>query len=314
MRITIGMVVRMALLTEVVSTAAGQEPRQMAGLVPPNKDYAQVYVQPFKGSTARPPGWDPEGPSQALCVQHELAGLRIKVPVGFESNRKGVGLISTFGVKGDFEITMSFEVLQPDDDAQTGTALRLAIDRETPKPNTATFSRSARGTIVTWYALWREEAAKPDPPRSNIFPVQSKSGRLRYVRSGSDLYYALAEGADEEFTVKSKYSFGAEDLRAIRIIGVTGNETATLDMRLSDFCIRADAIPNAPASAGPPPVQVAPPQPPRKGSLAAVLAGGVAFGVLLAFGLGVWLFISRRRLAANHPGQADPSEVDRDLA
>jgi hypothetical protein len=300
----------MAIQAWITSIAAGQEPRPISGLAPPKKDFAQEYVQSFKGSVTLPAGWNPEGPSHALCVLNEPGGLRIKVPVGFEANRKGVGLISNFGVRGDFEITMSFEVLQPDDDSVTGTALRLAIDRDTPKSNTATFSRSARGTIVTWCGLWREDAAKPDPPRSNIFPVQTKSGRLRYVRSGTDLYFALADGSEEEFTVKSKYPFGPEDLRAVRIIGVTGSETATLDMRVSDFRIRADAILNAPASSstGQAVVPVAPLQPPRKGALAAVLIGGVTIGVFMAIALGTWLAISRRKLARNSPGEPTTAE------
>src|SRR5579884_1212669 len=56
----------------------------------------------------------------------------------------GTGLSTTFGVKGDFEITMSFEVLKEPRpaDAGEGTGGYVWVDLDTPGFNRALFSRS----------------------------------------------------------------------------------------------------------------------------------------------------------------------------
>ena len=69
--------------------------------------------------------------------------------------------------------------------------------------------------FVTWSSRWPDDAPKADPPLSPTFSTLAKTGKLRLVRSGSDLYFGMAEFADGEFKFKSKHPFGPEDIREI---------------------------------------------------------------------------------------------------
>ena len=279
-------------------------------LAPPAKEYAQQYFQPFKGSAAQPAGWELEGPADVgQFVRFEPTGLLFHLPPSVEGKRPNTGIRSTFSVKGDFEITLNFELLKEpasDDAALGGTALRLAIDLDTPKSNVATFSRSMNGVFYAWSSLWRDDAPKPSPPRGERYPTQAKAGRLRLIRSGSDLYFGMAETLDGDFVFKSKHRFGPEDLRGIRIFGVTGTETASLDVRLTGLRVGADAIPNMPASssasnrpASTEPTAALPPAS-GKGWLFATLAAGIAIPLLAAIALGGFLYLRRGKVPASN--------------
>jgi hypothetical protein len=221
---------------------------------PPQKDYAQEYTQPFKG-VALPAGWIFEGPFADNCVHFEPAGMRINLPLGWGDERQATGIKSGFGIKGDFEITLSFEILAepaPRDAGRNGTRLSLGVWKETDRSNLATINRGIgpkEGTnFVSWQSLWDED--KGTPARSlGVFLTPAKSGRFRLIRSGSHLYFGFAEGLDGAFRFRAKYNFGPEDVRDIRITAATGSEQATIDVRATDLHIRADAIPNAPGVA-----------------------------------------------------------------
>src|SRR5205814_412908 len=155
-----------------------------------------------------------------------------------------------------FEITLNFEIIEAPnagDAGKAGTRLSLAISKETPHANVATINRSfgvkGGGNFVSWQSLWNEATGKPAPPNANVYSTNAKTGRLRLVRAGPHLYYGWSEGFDGDIKFRSKYNFGDEDLREMRIIGSTGGDKASLSARVSDFRIRADAIPNMPASA-----------------------------------------------------------------
>ena len=284
-------------------------PKVAANLPPPTKEYAQEYFQSFKGGTARPPGWEFDGPDAEDCVRFEPTGLHLKVPPGVSRNAAPRGVKTGFGVKGDCEITLSFEVLaepsQADAGAPVGTRLSLGVAKEMPRGDVTSVSRSLSaksGLAFVGYSLVRKEGiAKPVQQSSNTKAGKAQTGRLRLVRSGTEVYYGGSDGIDGEFVFFRKYPFGGGDLREIRLLAGTGTDKAMLDVRITDFRIRADAIPNAPASSPAPGVpvlvgQIAPPalQTSGKGWLAIALAGGLAVTLLAAVALGAALYLRRR--------------------
>ncbi len=227
-------------------------PKVVEELVAPKADYPQEHYHSFKGNPAMAAGWEFHGPGAAECVQFEREGLRVTLPAGREGVRPGVGLQTGFSVKGDFEITMSFEILKapvPADLGKDGTRLSLAIVKDTPHKGTAhveaaTLSRSTSAKNATIFVTWmrrRNAADDADDTKSKIYPSTATSGRLRLVRSGAELFYLKAEGADDKFKVLTKFSFGAEDLQRVEIVGATGGDKASLDARITDIHIRAGA-------------------------------------------------------------------------
>ena len=152
---------------------------------------------------------------------------------------------------------------------------------------------------------------------SNSKAGKAQTGRLRLVRSGADVYYGGSDGPAGEFVFFRTYPFGAEDLHDVRLLVGTGTDKAFLDVRVTDFHFRADAIPNMPASS-PAPGAMAPNAsapagqanlPPSQGSgkgwLAITLAGGIALPILAAITIGGVLLLRRRKPAVT---SSPPSE------
>jgi hypothetical protein len=289
-------------------------PVKQVKFVPPPKDYAKSYLHPFKGGPGIYPGWDFEGPGAEQLVQFEAKGLLITLPQGWQGERPATGLRSRFGVKGDFEITMSFEILQEPRQEVAGTAnstrLNLAITKEAPKFNVTTISRSMSRTngqrFVSWSSLW-DEAEGRQRIESNNTATRATTGRLRLVRSGVEVFYGVSEGFEGEFTYFKKSLFGVEDIRNVRIMTSTGGKEASYDVRVTDLRIRADEIPNMPEVPAAAKVELQegapPPPPPRRGWIVAAVLLGVGLLVLLGAALGMWFYLQRRGLPLSPGGR-----------
>ncbi|MCI0681615.1 MAG: sigma-70 family RNA polymerase sigma factor [Gemmataceae bacterium] len=236
---------------------------------PPQKDYAQEFYRPLQGEPDEKPGFVPYGPAADECVKFEPEGVRIGLPAGYQGKRPGTGLVTDFGVKGDFEITVSFEMLREPaaKDSGPNTELSLVIvPRHTPEPdvwvkanqNRASLARQGETPFslrrfVAMSTTWNEETVTDQWGNELLhlketvtpvdFPTGATKGRLRLVRSGSFLFYCVAEGDSDTFRTLRKTEFGTADLKNVRILASTGGPRASLDVRLTDWRIRADDFP-----------------------------------------------------------------------
>jgi hypothetical protein len=270
---------------------------QAGGGPPPDTAPVREYEQSFKGGTDIPRGFELSGPLADQDVKVEPEGLRITLPPGSNGNGQGTGLASTFGVKGDFEITVAFEILHETPpapptpggpDRQTRFTLGVPLDRE--GFNMTTFSRRIRANsdtqFLAWVTLW-DEAVGKNRQKARGFPTKAMTGRLRLVRTGPTLSYAAAEGPGGEFVVLQEYPFGVEDLKHVGLVGATDDAEGSLDVRVTDFHVRADALPNLPAAA--------PPKAPGGEWLVAAALFGLAVTMPLLAALGLWLYAGRSR-------------------
>jgi hypothetical protein len=282
-------------------------------LVVPTKQYAQEYVQTFKTDLTKLTGWETTGPDIETSLHFDQTGARFTLPVGWKGVRAPTGLKSVFGPKGDFEMTMHFEILaepaQADAGSPVGTRLSLGIVKDTPHRDTSTLGRAittgSGRVVVAWATVWNEEAGKMVPHTGSLKLTKSMIGRLRLVRSGNDLYYGISDGLNGDFQFFKKYPFGSEDVREVRIITGTGTEKASLDARVSELRIRADAIPDMSASQliqGGQAIQPAP-APAVTGVrpiILLVIGVGAVVSVAIIVGLVVFL-LKRRAIPATDP-------------
>src|SRR5262249_33647539 len=72
-------------------------------------------------------------------------------------------------------------------------------------------------------------------------PAASKKGRLRLVRQGPELLFFAGED-DGDFTLLAREEFGAKDLKDVRILASTGWMGTALEVRVTDFSIRAEKL------------------------------------------------------------------------
>ncbi len=256
------------------------------------------------------------GPDVAECVRFELGGLRITLPAGYPRQRSGTGVVTEFGVRGDFEITVGLEILEDSSSGGSGnpTELRLvAVPNERPEPevwykptqNRAYLARVLGGPnklghyltdVTKWNPVlpkdkWGNEQFQAlERHDQQSAPTQAKIGRLRLVRHGPTLYFLTSEGSAPEFTLLHKGEFGTKDLRDVRVLGSTGYAPASLDVRITDLRIRADSFVRA---SEPAPLPAAP-APPWRWRLVLLTLGVPILAV--AFVLAWWW--SRRRAAS----------------
>jgi hypothetical protein len=231
----------------------------------PDPGLFEEYQHRFEGSTERPPELKLFGPQAEQEVRFEPAGLRITVPAGSFGPRPKTGLVTTFGVKGDFDITLSFEVLEEQGAANaerlTGLLLEVVPQRSgeldleqwiKSSQNRASLSRNVSWGGATLFrsclTLWDGNAGKEEQLPWKELPTQARAGKLRLVRTGSELAYYVAQGPDDNFLLLHKAPFGDSDLRQVRMVVTTGGPEASLSARVTEFRIRAESLLKGPAA------------------------------------------------------------------
>src|SRR5207249_967160 len=101
------------------------------------------YYHSFQGNPEKVKGWEVMGPEADQCVKFESGGLRITLPPGHADTRVDTGLVRGWAVRGDFEITVGYELLQtpkPADAGAGGTRFSLTVALEKPGKNMASLS------------------------------------------------------------------------------------------------------------------------------------------------------------------------------
>jgi RNA polymerase sigma factor (sigma-70 family) len=295
---------------------------------PPKKEYAADFHPSLKGNQSELPGLIAFGPEASDCIRFEADGLRFTLPTNYPRQRPGTGVITDFGIKGDFEVTVSFEILpRPKANAPgAATELRLVMVPEEPgvpavwhkaNQNRAGLVREIAGAnqagqflanATTWTEdiprdKWgNENFSKVEQHSNQRSPAAATTGRLRLVRSGTKLYFLASDGNSDDFELLQKTEFGGKDLKNVRLLASTSGPAANLDVRITHLRIRADAFPKT-AAAVPPTPTIDPPK--RHWWIIALAATGCAAAAVAGL-LAVWLLlrVSRRASGAAEPAAA----------
>jgi hypothetical protein len=188
-------------------------------------------------------------PAKEGVVKVEQDGLRITLPRSWIHPFGGVGVKTASGLRGDFEVTAGFEVLQADvPDTGFGVGVCLGVQRAGSRElaNLCRLVRDNGKPILYWeYSIEKEPDAKLDYKAASI-PGPAKEGRLRLKRTGSTLHFLWSPGTKgEEFQEIHKAEFGAGDIKHVRLVGLTGRQPRDLDARFLDLRIRSAAPPVA---------------------------------------------------------------------
>lgn len=322
---------------------------KLAAAAPEHRaNYPEDFHPPLQGESGEVPGLSIYGPDAAECVKFAAEGLRISLPGTYPVERPGTGCVTDFGVRGDFEITLSFEFVTEPRLGVWGnpTVLQLVVVPEEPvkaglwhrtDQNRASLARvapgrKASGQFRAQSTRWNNENLPTDEWGNENFntieslvskqsPAQSATGRLRLVRGGPTLYFYVGEGADKDFSLLYQSEFGTKDLKNVRILARTGGPGASFNVRVTDLHIRADAFPKVGQAT------LQPDQPAwARRWLVVVLA--LSFGITVP--VGVLLYLRARRqvpqpsptaspapasaIGVNCPGCGKRLKVRRDLA
>ena len=219
-------------------------------------------------------------------MKPDRRGLRIAIPR--DTNCHGVGAFTMFGVRGDFEVTASYEILKaerPKDGGGVGPELYLRTVEGWG--NYISMARLLRTSddeprlLTAWGAKVDDKLRyHGDQDKTDL-----KAGRLRIVRLGSTVHYLVAPKDSDAFREVSHIEFGTKDLDMVRVMAQVNGASAALDVLWTDLTIRAEALPgftDGKATES------------RGSSWWAALAGLAA---VTALGIGIWWSGARRARA-----------------
>jgi hypothetical protein len=230
------------LLTMVLLPAGCQRAEPVAE----DGKVAQLHLS-LRGEPDNRDGLKTVGRDAGECVRFEPAGLRLTLPAE-RQGRGNTGLVVSTPVKGDFEITVSFEILKESNPAAKGkqpTKLTLLAVLDSPRGEQSGVVRrtaqSQETDFAAWAIVWNPEREKKQH-KFQAFPTTAKTGRLRLVRTGAQMTYYAAEGPDGAFALLRQYPSGVDDLKEVHVLGATGGPNAELDVRVTDLFIRSGAV------------------------------------------------------------------------
>jgi serine/threonine protein kinase len=246
----------------------------------------------------------------------EAQGARITLTA--DEGVPSSGLATNFQVHGDFEITVSYEILMadiPNSGYGVGVNLYVAIN---PENNDAV--TLARRTFTDGRTVFISNRMTPTNGKlrhkTKTLPSTATTGKLRIRRVGSKVSFLVVEGDRPDFALVDELEFDKADIRFVETGGSTGRAKCGLNILLLDLTIRAEALPGLAEANADVPSAIAPGTA-TKGGLAAGLL--VALFITLSAGVGLWLFVRRRAAvssadiagAERHigPGPAGPESV-----
>ncbi len=235
-------------------------------------------------------------------LRFEAEGLRLRIPRTVAPRRgTGVGFQTRDGLRGDFEITVSFDSFRADP-PKAGLGVGLGLALYSPSAGTVQVGRvlqrnDERGVRWVW---WPNESVRGRGTVQGMLPSEDDKGRLRLMRTGSTLFFLWAPGLQgDNFQEISQCAFGASDIEWARVNVFTGGVAGDVDARILDLRIlgQMESEPAFDETKVPPPVAVL-------DSSKGRLAWSLAIGLILTLAcLMAWLLGKRRRVLgkeANH--------------
>lgn len=217
-------------------------------------EYAQDFHHDFRGQ--------PLPPTLALMPWKHTA-LRIDKDGGritLAKDRKDLrqfGVISTFPVKGDFEITAAYDIAHADAPAEGyGVGVTLFIQKADPSKDGSGIYRLVKPKGVQ-QIHWDCANTPPGQTRdysTHRVPCDATILRMRITRKQSTLSYWWAPGLEgDDFREIGAAEFGVEDVKSVTLNATTGGKPAELDARFLDLRIRSSdkslAMPDSPKPA-----------------------------------------------------------------
>jgi hypothetical protein len=203
------------------------------------------FYEDFRGGHALPPELELIGPQAAKVAVPETGGLRLSLPAG-RANPQPVGVRPRFQMRGDFEITLTYELLkieQPRTGHGVGVALAVNIAKSPSEDLTL-----ARYLRVDKKELLAADHRTYDSKRGNVHKTvftpapSSKIGRFQLKRSGPRIRFLSGSGSSGVMQVFHQLDIGSEDLNSMRFSATSGGSSAAADVRLLEIRIQADKL------------------------------------------------------------------------
>ncbi|QDT89700.1 DUF1583 domain-containing protein [Gimesia algae] len=190
----------------------------------------------------------PLGRGIVKLIEPRRDGLFLRLPAGHKIS--SVGISPRFQLSGDFEITASYEVpgwKNPESGYGMGPSVYLRMHDE--KESAAMIGRLLRPgkkhvfstTLSTTVEGKRNFDVK-------LVDAKQNSGKLKLIRTGSQLKFLVSDGAGDEFRELREVELGTADVDLLRLGAQQSDLETPVQVLWKDLSITAEAFPNHPDS------------------------------------------------------------------
>jgi hypothetical protein len=248
-----------------------------------------LFRQDFRGKGINFHFLQTTGPAEQ--IEERADGLVIRLPGTIKA--KAVGVKTTFPIKGDFELTGSYEFLRLDmptgkDYAQVGVAIYFKTASDGGEAAQLTRCNNVDASTYRCVRIFTDKGGKRQfQPQRTL--TKALSGQLRLVRRGDVVSYSVKEEGNADFRELRQNPISPNDLEWAQIVAETDGATP-VEVRILDFQIRGNQEVKAPAA----PEKAAPEAPSRSRFLWLAIVVAV---LIVLFGVGLWY--RRRKQKAN---------------
>lgn len=188
------------------------------------------------------------GPNAAQAMANKPGGLLIALSA--DRQEKGaVGIEPRFGISGDFEITLDYEILsveKPSTGIGAGVKLWGQIQSGEFQAITLGHMMDPEGKIEFGAIFAEGRDVKKRQYKQKVLSTEAKRGRLRLARTGSELSFLAAEEDKDAFQEIQRVSAGRGDVTPLRISANTSGAACGVTVRLANLRIRAEDLPGEP--------------------------------------------------------------------
>lgn len=213
------------------------------------KEFAAEYTRDFQSEGFDNRALSPLGPGATSLIRPAHEGLLVTVPSGHEI--RNVGFSPRFKVRGDFEITVGFEVVsweKPRKGLNVGPALYIVTPGEGDPA--AEIGRLHTGNdqaqiYSTFSRAFINGAAIKSVPS---YPATAMQGQLRLRREGNQLHFEVRDDLlDESFRSLRSTEFSTDELQLVRVAVNRNDHDVPVRVLFKSLSIRADELPHLPS-------------------------------------------------------------------
>jgi serine/threonine-protein kinase len=199
----------------------------------------------FREPLDRFPFLSPYGPQTDLVMKTDPLGLRATLPAE-RGNTSPVGLETALRLRGNFEITLGYELLslgQPAPEYGEGIVLRVWLAEPIAPSAMVSRKKTPQGDFFGAHQTIRGADNKDTYTKNGQAKAMSSRGKLRLLRTGTKLQYLAAEEG-LPFKPIMTTEISTADVRVMKLEYTTMYKPISLDARLTDFVVSADSFPD----------------------------------------------------------------------
>ncbi|WP_417387608.1 DUF1583 domain-containing protein [Gimesia sp.] len=188
----------------------------------------------------------PLGRGMLRLIKPRRDGLSLNLPAGYQVS--SVGISPRFQISGDFEITASYEVpawKNPESGYGLGPSLYLRMhDAEESAAMIARLLRPGNKQVFSSSVSTTLEGKRTFDVK--LEEAKQNSGKLKLIRTGSQLKFLVADGPDAEFRELREVELGTADVDLLRLGAQQSDLKTPVQVLWKELSITAEAFPNHP--------------------------------------------------------------------